>query len=159
MVLIQGSYWRGSTGGTERKNPRSSMSPFNCFSSLFLFFTQSANICDSSQATALTLHWALGPAVAKTAMAPDLGAHEPGETISRSHAQRSTEHRGGGEALASPSCSGPAPFFGNGPLTDWVLSVNAKRRLQPLLKILSWLKRNHMDMSENGHARFGCRQD
>lgn len=48
-------------------------------------------------------------------------------------------------------------------MTDWVLSLEAKRRsdpgLQPLPRVSCWLKRNHMDLGKDGHAYFGCRQD
>lgn len=55
---------------------------------------------------------------------------------------------GGRRHWLLPPALALTPLFGNGPLTDWVFSLNARRRLQHLPKIMSWLKKNHLDLSE-----------
>lgn len=105
--------------GAGRKGSPSSCSPLNCFSSLFLCFTHSANICDSSQAAALVLHWALGPALTETAMAPDLGPMSQGRPLDTSALQEvlSTVREGRHQPLL-PALALTA-VFGDGPLTGY----------------------------------------
>lgn len=97
--------------------------------------------------------WPLGPAVAKAAVVLDLGPMSRGRPLVPSTLREVPSTKGEGRHWLFPPALAlaPAPFIGKGPLTDWVLSVSTKRRLQPLLNVLSWLKRDHTDMSENGH--------
>lgn len=109
--------------GAGRKGSPCSLSPLNCFSF-------SLPVLHPLQQTfairARLLRWALGPAVAETAMAPDLVPLSQGRTIGNISSPGRAEPGAGGAASATPARSGPDPcLLWRWPF-DWVLPLNAR---------------------------------